>query len=235
MKLPAILTTALFASTALTAHAALVTWGAPTTISGDSDVVTTGTLHVAANFGPVGVSGTTINGVTFDPLPLPGGITTTTATPLSSDYLTLLNSAALLSADTLFTLSVTGLTIGENYLFQAWVNNSGREVPFLSRGDFPVIVSDGLGNDVSLYPGDNGVGTGPGDSNLPSVLGQYVTGTFTADATSQLLDFLSEEISGVVNGLQVRQVAPAAVPEPGTALAGLALVGLVGLRRRRAV
>jgi MYXO-CTERM domain-containing protein len=232
MKLNALLATALFAGTALTSHAALITWGAPTVISGDSDVVNTGTLFAAANFGPTGVAGTTINGVPFDPSALAGGTTTTTAQPLSSDYLTLLNSALLLSADSVITATLTGLTVGENYLFQAWVNNSGREVPFLSRGDFPVIVSDGLGNDVSLYPGDNGVGTGPGDSNLPSVLGQYVIGTFTADATSQGINFLSEEISGVLNGFQVRQV-PASVPEPGTALAGLALVGLLGVRRRR--
>lgn len=235
MKLHTFLATALLAGTALTSHAALVTWGAPTVISGDSDVVTTGTLFVAGNFGPVGVSGTTINGVTFDPVPIsaPDGITTTTVTPLSASYLTLLNSALLLPADTTVTLTITGLTIGENYLFQAWVNNSGRDIPFFERGDFPTTISDGLGNEVSLYPGDNGNGTGPGDTNLPPVLGEYVTGTFTADATSQSFEFFSGEIPGVVNGIQVRSLSAASVPEPGTALAGLAAAGVCGFSRRR--
>ena len=233
MKLTHMLAAVALVALTFSAEAALVTWGAPQTISGDSDVVTTGTFIAAANFGPTGVSGTTINGVTFDPLPLIGGTTTTTSQPLSSAYLTLLNSALLLSADTPVTVTLGGLTIGKNYLFQAWVNNSGRDFSLFSRGNFPTTLSDGLGNDVSLYAGDNGSGTGPGDSNLPSVLGEYVVGTFTADATFQNFFVSSAEIPGVINGFQFRQLAPASVPEPGTALAGVMLAGCAGLRRRR--
>lgn len=228
-----VLAAVLLAAATTTTHAALITWGAPTAIAGDTDVSTSGTLITALNFGPVGVLGTTINGVTFDPSPFSSGITTTTSQALSASYLTLLDSALLLPADTTLTAGFGGLTVGETYLFQAWVNNSGRNFSVFDRGDFPTTVSDTLGNSVDLYPGDNGIGVGQLDGNLPPAPGQYVIGTFTADSTVQNVQFRSEEIPGVLNGFQLRQLAPAAVPEPGTALAGLALVGLCGTMRRR--
>jgi MYXO-CTERM domain-containing protein len=65
------------------------------------------------------------------------------------------------------------------------------------------------------------------------VVGQFVLGTFTADATSQVIAFNGPSGPNL-NGLQLRQVGPSpAVPEPGTALAGLVLVGLCGTMRRR--
>ena len=45
--------------------AALITWGSATTISGDTDVSTSGTLVGAFNIGGTGVPSTTVNGVTF--------------------------------------------------------------------------------------------------------------------------------------------------------------------------
>src|ERR1043166_7327806 len=52
-----------------TSSAAVVSWGAPTTISGDSDVSTSGTLLGAVNWGfssaGIGNPTTTVNGVTF--------------------------------------------------------------------------------------------------------------------------------------------------------------------------
>ncbi len=53
-------------------HAAMITWGSPTNITGDSDVSTTGTLRYAYDFNPTevgateaGRSLTTVNGVPF--------------------------------------------------------------------------------------------------------------------------------------------------------------------------
>jgi hypothetical protein len=57
-------------------RAGLITWGSATTISGDSDVVTTGTLVYAYNMGPSGVAATTVNGVTFVPFAVPATPTT---------------------------------------------------------------------------------------------------------------------------------------------------------------
>ena len=46
--------------------AAVITWGTPTIISGDSDVNTQGTSLVALNIGGSGTGSPTLNGVTFD-------------------------------------------------------------------------------------------------------------------------------------------------------------------------
>lgn len=235
LLLATFLVPAVFFTTVSTVSAAIITWGAATDIAGDSDVITTGTLVAAVNVGPTGVAPTTINGVPFSAFSSASlGITTTTSQALSSDYLTLLNSALRVQADVGFTLSMGGLTIGEHYLFQTWVNNSGRNF-FAGRGDFPTSVGDGNGNEVELYPGDSGVGMGPGGSNIPPAPGQYVIGTFTADATFQAVDYFSGEIDGVVNGFQLRIAAPAVapIPEPGTALAGWMLLAMCGFARSR--
>lgn len=53
------------AAASLPAEAAVITWETPQTISGDSDVSTTGSLIYAYNVGPNTVSPSTVNGVTF--------------------------------------------------------------------------------------------------------------------------------------------------------------------------
>ena len=50
----------------------IVTWGTPTTIKGDSGVITTGTLLYACNFGGASVQSKTVNGVTFSPFSITG-------------------------------------------------------------------------------------------------------------------------------------------------------------------
>ncbi len=49
------------------AAGAVVDWGAPQTISGDTDVLTSGTLEFAYNLGGTGTASTTLNGQTFAP------------------------------------------------------------------------------------------------------------------------------------------------------------------------
>lgn len=257
-----ILAAAIVSLTALTAavstEAAVIAWGTETDIAGNADVSTNGALVMAYNFGDTGVAGTTINGVTFDPFAVdsgglfnsytvgnatlstasdknPRGIVTTTSQALSGSYLTMLNSAVKLTADREYKLTMSGLTVGQEYEFQVWVSNSGRG--FFDRGAFPTSISDADGNSVSLYPGDNGVGLGPMGTDLSPAAGQFAIGTFIADAASQELFLGSGEIDGLVNGFQLRQLAQqgpgGAVPEPTTALFGAALLGTIGLSRRR--
>ncbi len=238
-------------ASALASHAAIITWGGAQGISGDSDVSTAGTLVRALNLGGAGVPATSVNGVNFQSFAIPGGtnavtvgnftfknadpLKTVSSTPtslgqaLSVNYTTLLTTAALLNADQHFTLTMAGLTVGRTYQFETWVNNSNRGF-FTGIRSFTTSVGDGNGNTVSLYSGDNGVGSGG-----PALTGQFVIGTFLASSATQDIGFTSGEIDGVVNAFQLRLLpAAAAVPEPGSALAGMLALGvcLSGLGRR---
>ena len=229
--LPAVLSAV--ALTATTLHAGLVTWNAPANIAGDSDVSTNGTLIEAYNFAG---EATTVNGVTFQPFNMgamsnPAGTSTYSVTssivnnsntgsafaPFSTllpAYKTLLGTAAG-RGDSTMTLTMSGLSIGGNYEFQTWMNDP-RD---FSGTIFSMTVTSG--DAVTLDPGAGTEGS----------LGQYVIGTFVADAPTQTVEFFGSEI-GVVNGYQLRQII-APVPEPGTILFGMALVGAAGCARRR--
>lgn len=250
-RLAAVIVSLTALSAAITTEAAMVSWGAATDIAGDSDVSTNGTLVMAFNFGDPTVTSTTVNGVTFDPFPLltsdpsvkiytvgnatlstaddrgPRGATTSTFQALTGSYLTLLNTTAELIADRAYELTLSGLTVGQEYEFQVWSNNSGRDF-FGSPGDFPTSVSD---------PDFNGVDLFPGDANT-STPGQFAIGTFVADNASQVFLMGSGEISGIINGFQLRQVAQVnppvtPVPEAGSALIGMLVLGLCGTRLGR--
>jgi hypothetical protein len=232
MKLrQAILATALAACTSFTADAALITWGAAQNIVTDTDVSTAGTLVGAINaggaiFGTPAV--TTVNGVSFDRFDFPGttpvGIFSSAGITLGTNYVSGNAPFSLLSADyqnllqqnfsaftNPYTLTMSGLDVGATYAFQWWASDSNNAGVSTTATAGAVAVLD---NNVP---------------NADGGLGQYVVGTFVADAATQSVEFV-----GVFNAAQLRQLAPApVVPEPGTALAGLALAGFVGLRRRR--
>lgn len=70
-----------FVGAAEPVSAATIIWGSPTTVAGDSDVDTTGTLVYAYNIGPSGVQATTINGVVFNALAFPGQLDFSTPSP----------------------------------------------------------------------------------------------------------------------------------------------------------
>lgn len=219
------------------AHAATVTWSSPTTIAGDSDVITTGTLVTALNFSQFQLA-TTVNGVLFSPFAVTNGGNGIFGLPnvvsfgfsnmessdtaygsaaapyntLSASYQTLLSSGAGSSTGPSLNLSLLGLTNGTQYLFQWWSNDSG-----LNYGGVNSTTATAL----------NAVVLDENTTNTVGGMGQWVSGTFTASGTSQ-----SITLSGarpVINGFQLR-----AVPEPSTlVLLGSALFALGCARRRR--
>lgn len=242
-KIPfaSILFAAVVALAASTPHvdAANVNWGAPQGISSASDVSTNGTLVGAANLGDTGVPSATVNGVTFQSLAAPLGngssgifaITTVGGgsadnsggasanapfTTLSAGYQTLLSSfvGSVFSS----TLSISGLIIGFQYELQVWTNRSGIT----------------FNNEVTLTAG-NSVALSANPSEMDGGLGQWVIGTFTADAATQSFTFGGDgEVRGLVNGVQLRRLTqPSGVPDTGSTLAllGGAFAAIALLRR----
>jgi hypothetical protein len=234
-------------SIAIPAHAAPIAWGTAQNISGDTDVLTIGTLVGAYNIGDTGVPATTINGVPFAPFEIPDGnssaahdahsITTflgtlplytqpslASASPpfstlIDANYQTMLGTGVAATDPVvlfpigvfppLLQLTLEGLTPGIDYTIQLWSNDSVLE-----------------------YGGENMLVDGVSiDSNTTSTTGgtgQYLIGTFTADATSQSISFLGSDGPPLLNGFQIR-----AVPEPtGFALGTLAAFCLIGATRR---
>ena len=139
------------------AHAAPIVWGTPQTISGDSDVSTTGSLVYAYNVGPSPtVSSTvTVNGVAFQPFPIinfpaTNAFTyesvTITESPnlllgydvssssgqygaLSPAYRAVLDGGAGAGIPDTITVSLGGLSAGQQYLFQWWASNAASLPP----------------------------------------------------------------------------------------------------------
>ena len=222
------------------ARGASITWDTPQHISGVGDVSTTGTLIGAANVGDVGVPSTTVNGVSFQSFAAPGGngtsgIFTMTsggfgvfqsntggASPnppfslLDPNYQTLLSSYVVPLFSPV-TLTMSGLTIASQYEFQFWSNVS-------SQGSYQITAT--AGNSIQLSSNIDG-----GDGGL----GQWVIGTFTADAAFQSIDFIGDGDGGFLNGFQLRlEPNVPSVPESGSTLPllGAALSGLLIAQRK---
>ena len=239
-NLKAVLAVSAFVALTPLAQSAVVTWNPVSDITGDTDVSTLGTLERAYNFGssypspPYTVTTTTVNtvvfsafGITWDPgTTVPSvtvGSTTLsglagvsgysgfgapgTFTSLTPAYQALLGQGASKVVGSVgtgtVTLTLAGLTVGQQYLFQTFANDS---LYYGSLGwTRATFVSDGVTSPVELI--QNTTDTTGG-------VGQYVIGTFTADATSQIFTFdrsatVSDQID--VSGFQLRTV-----PEPST-------------------
>jgi hypothetical protein len=199
-----------------------ITWGSPTNIVGDTDVITTGTLVGAFSTGTTGVPSTTVNGVTFAPFAIPNdfaaGTTTvgnfslhfdarfasnsaygSTSAPfsgLSSSYESLLRSGAVDEQNSAITLTMSGLTPGRAYTFEWWSNWS-------TANTFALTTATAT-NTVSL---DNNT------TNLEGGLGQFAIGTFTANPLgSETITYNSTAIP-FLNAFQLRT---SAAPEPSS-------------------
>jgi hypothetical protein len=141
---------------------------------------------------------------------------------LSTDYKTILGSGAYANLPPSITVSLNGLTNGQDYEVQWWTNNSANITPQFGGG-FTDTTATAF-NTVTLDANT---------TNTVGGLGQYAIGTFTASGTTQA--FLLSETSGgfnpLINAMQVR-----AVPEPTLSLLGIAAAvggSLVWRRRSR--
>jgi hypothetical protein len=226
-------------------QAGVITWSPAANITGDSNVSDTGTVVGAFALGGGSVDSPTINGVAFTGVnaggelsvsfgtgndftltdDLGGGFavdnTSSTSTPftnLSTPYQELLSYAIGVSGPTNvtdFTLTMTGLTPYENYLFEWWNNNS--------------TTTGAITNAIAGHT----VGLNSNPSNAVGGVGQYATGTFTADATGTqtiAFDFIGPTF---INGFELLDTGTS-LPEPSSfALFGLGGFALVWRLRSR--
>lgn len=238
-----LLAMALMASGA-TLQAAVVTWQAPSNITADTDVATTGSLIGAFIPGANALS-TTVNGVAFSSIYVAndwnntstlslsfGSVATLAGAPslygfgqyeggtpsgLSADYTKLFSGGVGPATTTNYMyLTLNNLTIGTQYLFQSWANESRGRLDYRNE----TITANTFGGSQS---GELAYNVGGGDGGK----GSFVIGTFTADATTQTMLYSSIEFAQI-NAFQVR-----AVPEPSTyALVVGGIATLILIRRR---
>lgn len=223
-----------------------ITWNAPVTISGTADVITTGSLVYAYNFGSsTALSGSTVivNAVPFVPFPVPdpaGSVTvgslsirettgvlrsdmvlssTTGVFPsLTPEYQFLLQSEVYASRIDNLEIDMGGLTPGQEYLVQWWSSSAYQPTPFST---------------TTAISGTTQVVLDSNDGQI----GQFVIGSFTP-AYSTARFYLEQSFAPLnggpylpmINALQVR-----AVPEPSTSAMVSMAVALGGwhMWRRR--
>jgi len=210
----------------LVLSAASITWTTRALITGDGDVSTNGGLLYAYDDSSIAA---TVNGVPFgagnSPSSLGGNVTISgyywyntsafgsmTGTPwdnLSANYQSVLQGGVYASSNVTMTVTLNNLTVGHPYQVQIWVCDnrvgaSNRTETATSSGGSPVTL------DYNNTSANGGVG-------------QYAIGTFTADATTQVLTMTGAQPaagnSAQLNAIQVRDTSVAS----GTVLANITL------------
>jgi hypothetical protein len=232
-------------------QAAALIWGPATTASADTDVLNTGTILQALNFGFSG-SAVTVNGVNFTSVPSfsygspmgggPGavvlgndgyvdngglaafsvfGSNSAPFVSLSSGYQDLLRSAGYRQTSTASNLlfSIGGLMIGQTYRVQFWANDA-RGAGAGRQTTYSAVTAATLDQNSTDSDG------GPG---------QYVTGYFIADASTQTIRLTATTPTSVSLVSAYTLAAVTGIPEPSAAAlwAGLAVLGGTMSRRRR--
>ena len=227
---PTILAIFVAVAIALPASAATITWQTPQNIAGESDVYNLGLVVTAVNGGsadnadPVVVGGVSFlwddgsvltNGTRYsqyDFAPDP------TDPDVSDAYDTLLSSTRSYGTN----ISLSGLQSGTKYAVQIWVNDSRSDSTAARQTSFTA------GNTSALVQASR--------DDTEKHLGQYVIGTFTADAATQAITYEGYDGNGnqLNDARYVNALLVTTVPEPGSAgLFGFLLLSAAFLRRRR--
>jgi hypothetical protein len=109
------------------------------------------------------------------------------------------------------TVTVSGLTSGDNYQVQVW-----SSYPYSSPNAHTTFTGPSGSNTVTLLPENN----------------QFALGTFTASGSTESFNYDYGNRYGLVNAVSVRELASA--PEPSTVgLLGLGLLGVMLLVRHQ--
>jgi fibronectin-binding autotransporter adhesin len=188
---------------------AAITWGAPTTIAGDTDVLNVGAFSYGYDFAN---STQTVNGVTFtgtnSTTTVGANLTlgslgtsnvsafTSTSNPfnsLSTAYKAMLIGSSYGANNATATVTLNSLTASHVYAVQFWVND-----PRPVAGRYETLTSSG-GNSVILNFSANNVAGSPG---------QYSIGGFAASAAIQAFTLTPGNSSTPpqINAVQVRDV-----------------------------
>jgi glucuronoarabinoxylan endo-1,4-beta-xylanase len=211
----------LFFAGAWNVRAAAVSWSAPVNIHNDSDVSTFGTRIYAETWG----TGASVNGVTFDTDTSKtgsanvaiafssAGVTASAVgasaapfTNLSTAYRRLLRGAVY--GDASGTVTLKNLTVGNAYQVQIWMNDS-RSGYSTRTGT----LSSTGGNSVTLAYYVGGTASSPAGG-----LGQFVIGTFIADATTQVINLTAgNTVSGGSLSVQINAILVSKLVTTGTA------------------
>jgi hypothetical protein len=181
-----------------------ITWTAANNISDVNDVSTNGTPVWAYSFGAAGTA--VVNGVTFigesnavgnadvmtdlDQSFTGYGNSSGTFNMLASEYQSILESGAYSGAAN---ITLSGLSIGNEYEVQFWLNDSRN------RTDMDSTPRSATITDTSYAVDYNTAGASTNDG-----LGQYIIGTFTAVGTMQ--DIALETAVPQLNAIQLRQM-----------------------------
>lgn len=208
-----ILAVAVLASAPATSQAATIVWGTPSLIdvTQPTQVVNVDNVYSAAFNNPF-----TVNSVLFSTAPSTandsgsGGTFAPVIPGADPSYLAIVDEGRYVSAGGTATATLSGLTNGQTYQLQVFT-------PYWDASF-----------ETQLISGANTVAMG-NTRRAPT----YVSGLFTADATTQTFDWTANPGSGY--GL-LAAVNVVAVPEPSIyamALAGLACGGYPLFRRRR--
>lgn len=216
------------AAMTLPSPAAVVTWGSVQSITGASDIVSTDITNLAgANFGVTTGTTTIVNNgsvdVEFKSLRSGQNVTLSNSITVAADALWVNwgfasgNSAVTGNFGTVLDSNL-GIELNDPVSLSATINLSGLAIGTQYQIQF---FADSTGNNNQTISGS---------ATMNTLSGRFVTGTFTADANSQLLTVTRAAGNlefAVANALTIGTK----VPEPTAALLGG--LGLPGLLRRR--
>lgn len=207
-NLPLLVFTCLFVA-ASSSQGQTIIWGAAQGMTGDTDVLNTGTYFDAATFHSSNVA---VNGVTFNSISggtdgadiaitSPNGLfgSTFSTTPPSSPAYSQLNDTFGFGFTTSVNVTISNLTIGDAYRVESWSFWTGA------------------GSETMTY-------TGTTPSVVSALTGEFVVGTFVATSNSETFSVVGPA-HNLVDAVSVFDTTSA--PEPSTiALFAAAIMGV---------